>query len=399
MKALVWLLLAFAAAVAIAIVGRGNDGYVLFVYAPWRVEMSLVFFGLLAAAVFAVLYVALRLSHHTLALPVHVRAYRERRRKELALGALAAALQSWVEGRYTRAEKEAGIAFEGGVSPGLAALIGARAAHELRAPERRDQWLERAKAAGEGIQAARLVTQADLALSERDFATAREALRSLHGSGPRHISTLRMLLRAERGAQNWPEVLRLATILAKRDAIAPAAAEEHKVQAQLELIARAANDAMGFEAAWRRVPESERLHPRLALAAARHATALGLAGLARGIIEKSLAAEWNAMLLPAWAELPAPGVSPKEGEQREVELRSRIEQGERWLRQHPEDAQLLAALGRLCAQAELWGKAHDYLEASVAREESRAARLDLARLAERLERPSAEHYRRAAELP
>lgn len=393
MKALVWLLLAFAAAAAIAIIGRGSDGYALFVYPPWRVELSLILFGVACVAAFAALYAFARLVHHTLTLPVHVRAYRERRRKELALSALASALQTFLEGRYARAEKEAGIAFEGGVSPGLAALIGARAANELRAPDRREQWLERARAAGEGIQAARLVTQAELALGERDFAAARDALRSLHGSGPRHIATLRMLLRAERGAQNWPEVLRLSTLLGKRDAIAPAVAEEYKVQAQLELLERAAVDRAGFESAWRRVPERERAHPRLAVLAARHATALGLAPLARSIAERGLSAEWTGALADAYAVLP-----PLAGAERDSELRLRIEQGERWLRERADDAQLMATLGRLCAQAELWGKAHDYLEASVAREDSHAARLELARLAERLGRPSAEHYKRAAEL-
>ncbi len=77
----------------------------------------------------------------------------------------------------------------------------------------------------------------------------------------------------------------------------------------------------------------------------------------------------------------------------------RIDQAERWLQARPEDAHLMLVLGRLCAHAELWGKAHDYLEASLAREDSHAARLELARLAERLGRPAAELYRRAAELP
>ncbi len=393
MKALVWLLLAFAAAAAIAIVGRGSDGYALFVYPPWRMELSLILFGVLCVMAFAALYLFARLVHHTLSLPVHVRKYRERRRKELALTALASALQTYLEGRFARAEKEAGIAFEGGVSPGLAALIGARAASELRAPERREQWLERARACGEGIQAAQLVTQAELALAERDFATARDALRNLHGSGPRHIATLRMLLRAERGMQNWNEVLRLSTLLAKRDAIAPAVAEDYKVQAHLELLERAATERAGFEAAWRRVPERERAHPRLAALAARRATALGLAPLARGIIERGLAADWSGALAAAYAVLP-----PLAGAERDSELRQRIEQAESWLRERPDDAQLMVVLGGLCGQAELWGKAHDYLEASVAREDSHAARLELARLAERLDRPSAAHYKRAAEL-
>ena len=48
MKALFWLLAVFAGAVALAIIGRGNEGYALFVYPPWRVELSLIFFIVLA---------------------------------------------------------------------------------------------------------------------------------------------------------------------------------------------------------------------------------------------------------------------------------------------------------------------------------------------------------------
>jgi HemY protein len=83
------------------------------------------------------------------------------------------------------------------------------------------------------------------------------------------------------------------------------------------------------------------------------------------------------------------------------EARARIERAERWLVGHERDAQLLAALGRLCAQAELWGKARSFLEASLSFDESRAAHLDLARLAERIGQPADAqgHYRRAAELP
>jgi len=52
-------------------------------------------------------------------------------------------------------------------------------------------------------------------------------------------------------------------------------------------------------------------------------------------------------------------------------------------------------------QAELWGKARSFLEASLSFEETRPVHLELARLAERLgEATSAQrHFRRAAELP
>jgi HemY protein len=395
MKSLFWLLAVFAAAVALVLLARVDSGHVLFFYPPWRVEMSMVFFVVAALASFLVLHLLLRMLGNAFALPATVRAWRARRRRERSHIALAAALQAYYEGRYARAEQEAGFAADNGPSPGVAALLAARAAHQMRDFDKRDRWLDRADAAGEALQAARLVSRAELALEERDFAGARDALRSLHGAGPKHIATTRMLLRAERGAGAWDEVLRLASQLSKRDAIAPALAEEYKVQATVELLARSADDPGAFERRWRGVSAADRVQPRIAAAAARNATALGKAALARDILDNALAAEWVPQLVALYGELP----EGLDQEARVSEARTRIERAEQWLLERERDAQLLATLGRLCAQAELWGKARSFLEASLSFEESRAARIELARLAERLGQSdeAQRHFRRAAE--
>ena len=344
---------------------------------------------------FLVLFLLFRLLGNALALPASVRAWRARRRRERAHTALATALQAYYEGRYARAEKEAGYAADNGPSPGVAALLAARAAHQMRDFDKRDRWLDRADGSGDSLQAARLVSRAELALEERDFAAARDALRSLHGAGPKHVATTRMLLRAERGAGAWDEVLRLASQLSKRDAIAPALAEEYKVQATVELLARSADDAAAFERRWRGVAAADRIQPRIAAAAARNATALGKAALARDILENALAAEWVPQLVLLYGSLPE-SLDP---EDRINEARARIERAEQWLLERERDSHLLATLGRLCAQAELWGKARSFLEASLSFEESRAARIELARLAERLGQSdeAQRHFRRAAE--
>ena len=397
MKALAWLLALFAAAVAVVIVGRIDTGYVLFVYPPYRVEFSMLFFGVIALSLFAALHAVLRLIAHATSLPAQVRAFRQRRAADRSQAALAASLQAYYEGRYARAEKEAAVAFESGPAPGLAALVAARAAHQMRDFERRDRWLERAERAGPQLQAARLVTRAELALDERDFIGARDALRNLHASGPRHIATLRMLLRAERGAGAWDEVLRLATHLAKRDAIAPALAREYKLQATVELLHQSADDIGVLMRRWRSLPARDQAEPRVAMAAARHATELGAASFAREIIEKALEAEWSGPLAGLYGELPQ-RMPPAA---RAAEALLRIERAERWLLERERDAQLLSTLGRLCAHAELWGKARSFLEASLSFEESRGAQLELAQLAERLGQPAEaeKRYRRAAELP
>ncbi len=395
MKSLFWLVAVFAGAVALAVLGRVNEGLVVLAVPPWRIELSLVLFVVALIVAFMLAYAGTRLVMRTLELPAQVRDYRARRGREQAQGALAGALLAYFEGRYARAEKEAAAAWEAGAAPGVAALVAARAAHELREFERRNRWLERAGGAGEALHAARHLTQAELALEERDYVGARNALTSQHGAGPRNIATARMLLRAERGAHNWEEVLRLASTLGKRDAISPAVAGEYRVQAHVELLARAAGDAEMFRSRWRRVSSDDQLHPRVASAAAKHATALGEAALAREILEKSLAKEWGEARVALYGELPA-----LEPQALDAEARARLERAERWLPEHPEDPQLLVALGRLCAQAGLWGKARDYLEASLTFDESRVAHLELAKLAERDGRAgdAQRHYRMAAEL-
>lgn len=390
MRALFWLLAVFASAVALAIVGRGNDGYALFVYPPWRVELSLILFLAVLVGAFAVLYALSRMIHHTLYLPLYVKAFRERRRLAKARDALLGSAQAYFEGRYARAEQDAKRAFEWGESRALAALFAARAAHQLRAVDRRDSWLERASESGDPLRVARQVSQAELLLDERDFSTARRVLKDLHDTGPKHIATLRMLLRAELGSRNWEEVLRLTGVLAKRDAISPALHDEYKSRALTELLGTYSENPAGFEARWRKVTSRDQRIPRVAATAAAQAMSAGKAALAREIIEKALAQDWSPALVDLYGMAAAAD-----------DVRLRIEKAEHWLLEHPGDARLLLALGRLCVRAELWGKAQNYMEASASFDATREAHLALAQLFERLGRASDANsrFRMAAQAP
>ena len=57
-----------------------------------------------------------------------------------------------------------------------------------------------------------------------------------------------------------------------------------------------------------------------------------------------------------------------------------LQVAEGWLKQHPQDAGLLLTLGRLCLHGQLWGKAKDYLESSLAFERHPETCAELARL-------------------
>ncbi len=385
MKGLLWVLAAFAAAVALSLALRENNGYVLLVHAPWRVELSINLFVVALVAGFAVAYLFTRVVVRTLSLPAYVRAFHARQRERKGRESLVDSLQALHEGRFARAEKLASRSLEMGTAPALASLIAARAAQRLRNFEASDRWIARARDADPDWRQAVAATQADLLLEERRFEEARSVLRELHAGGARHISTLLALLRAEQGVGNWDEAARIARLLEKRGAMPPEAAQSIIARARTALLAGKSADSRALEENWRAIPEAERRQPRIAAAAARAFMKLQNWRAAQRVLEEALAAEWDQELVLLY------------GESRE-EAGARIERAESWLPEHPRDADLLLTLGRLCMQGELWGKARSYLEASLAVAPSRAAHIALAELLDRNGRTEEanRHYRSAA---
>jgi HemY protein len=384
---LVTFVVVAALAVAFALAARYGEGYALFVYPPWRIEISLTLFLLAALALFAAVYGLLRLASHTARLPQQVAAFRRHARANRAHEAMRQAWQAFLEGRFGRAEKLAGRAYGLDESPGVAALLAARAAHAMRDPVRRGRWLARAVDAAGASRHARLAAEAEAAIDERRFEEARETLHELHATGPRHAATLRLLLRAEQGLQNWDEVLRLLRILEKRDAVPVEFAAQLRITATVENLRRKALDAEGLAAYWATLPAADRTRTRVAATAARLFIDLGDCERAHPIIRDALGEQWSSELVALY------------GECRGGDDLARIEQCERWLKEHPRDSGLLLALGRLCAGRELWGKAQSYLDASLSAQPSRAAHVEAARLFERIgrEADANRHYRAAAD--
>ena len=64
----------------------------------------------------------------------------------------------------------------------------------------------------------------------------------------------------------------------------------------------------------------------------------------------------------------------------EKEQQQAIDIADIWLKNQPDDAELLTHLGQLAYNKQLWGKAQGYLEASLAVRESAQARLILAKV-------------------
>jgi len=384
-RTLFWIIALIAMAVGLVIAARLNTGYVLLVVPPYRVELSLNLLLIVLFSGFVAGHVLVRMVSGTLRLPARVREYRAARRHRKALAALNDALHNYFIGRYARAEKAAASLIKLGEHAGIGAIVAARAAHALRAYERRDAFLAQIPAQTPEDIAIKAVTEAELLLEHRRF---HEALNILKDLPKKHTAVLRLELKAQQMAKNWDQVLKLTDQLEKLRVFDVGQAEQVRRHALSENLRRKAMDGQALEAAWQKIPAPEQRDSRIAAVAAQSFIALGDCAQARQIIEASLKENWNSELAGLYAECPGD------------EAVKQIERAEAWLAAHPDDAALLLALGKLCARQELWGKAQSYLEASISIEPSCSAHLALAQLQEKLENTDAarKHYRESLEL-
>ncbi|NWG86858.1 MAG: heme biosynthesis protein HemY [Hydrogenophilaceae bacterium] len=127
MRAALWLLLLFALAVLLVVAARFDQGYVLIVYPPWRMEMSFLFAVIFATVWFFLAYAVVRIMRVALRLPGEVKAWRVEQRKRQADNALCQATAALLAGDAVEARRLADqvLAVE---QTALAALIAARAA-------------------------------------------------------------------------------------------------------------------------------------------------------------------------------------------------------------------------------------------------------------------------------
>ena len=386
MKVLLWMVAAIAVAVGlVALAARSGAGYVQIVLPPHRIELSLVLVMVLLATGFALAYLSLRLVSAMVAMPRKVREYRLARRSRKAHEALTSALHEFFSRRFARAEKAASTAMELGEQPGLAAMLAARAAHELRAPERRDAYLAQGAAYLPHGDIMKVITEADLLLKDR---RPDDALGVLQALPQKHTAGLRLELRALQLAKEWEKSLTVIDRLEKRKVYDVAQARELRCRALVEHLKRRATDISSLEDAWRKVPDALRRDTRVARAAVEGCVMLKANDRGAEIIEHSLDQNWDSDLAALYAECAG------------ADAVRQIERAERWLAAHPGDAALLLTLGRLCARQGLWGKAQNYLDASIAVEATYPAHLAVAQLHEKLGNTDAaqRHIRRALDL-
>jgi HemY protein len=122
----------------------------------------------------------------------------------------------------------------------------------------------------------------------------------------------------------------------------------------------AAPDGAALNTLWSQLPKPQRRISAVVDAYARRAASFGMMLPAMDEVESALRREWSSPLIATYGNLTG-----DDGE-------GRLRRAESWLDAHPNDAQLLLTLGRMCVRVKLWGKARQYLERALALDPSSA---------------------------
>lgn len=386
MRWLISLLIVGVLAVALAMAGRYDPGYVVLVYPPWRMEISFISFVLVVVALVVGGVVLLRLAALTLGLPANVRAQRARRAAAKRDENYVGGLKAFVEYRYQDAAQSLGQWQGDEARVGVARVLAARAAQEMRASSQRERLIQ--DATDHGAELAAQLFEAEALLDAKDATSALVAINRAKEIAPKHTALLRLELKARQMTGQWDEAERLLDALGRSNALEEGVAKQNRRVTYAENLKRRAEDDRGLLEYWKKIPAEFKADPWVARAAVRAFMQRGGHDTALDVLESALNREWNEELVAMYGELR--GSNPTR----------QIEQAEKWLRAQPRDAQLLLTLAQLCSVQQLWGKAQSYLEASLAISASAEGHIRMAELKTQSGQPSeaCQHYQKALAL-
>lgn len=387
MKVTLWLLALFTAAVAIVYVAKNTPGHAALVLDSYGVDVKLALDHLVI-----LLIVSAFVSYVLIRMMLGVLEFGERHRVKKTDEMLLSGLKAYFESDYVKAKKNAAVALklsDSTLATALSGAIAARSAQELNDVSERDKYIDSAINKAPEDKSLGLIAKADFLIKEGRHQEALQTLHSLYAEGGLQSSSALLLeIKAQQQAKNWDAILDLTNTLSGRPSSNQSLVRELRRNAQVEKIKSKFTDVRSLNQYWQQhVTPMEKRDSKLAVAAARAYMALNDCNAAHQIIEHTLPITWDVELIELYSECLGSHVNRQ------------IECAETWLRTHPNNAALLLTLGRLCGYCELWGKAENYLEASLSVEPSHKAHLALAQLYEKLGKHEAAitHYNKGLE--
>lgn len=355
-----------------------SPGLMVVTFAGWRVDMPLwLAVILLTLGLLVMHYIAVILGgmlHAAGFLQNFSKHFRKARAKQFTHKGFVA----FVEGNYAKAEKWLAKGALGSDNPWLGYLFAAKAAQQQGHSEKRDHYIQLAQQneAKDHTETAIALTQAELAFEQGQYSQSIQALLTLNKKAPNHPQVLRLLQQNYLLAEQWEPLLELLPklkqqhVLSKEEALS---LERRIIREQFKLTAHQSHEQL--KAAWQKIPRAMQLDNEIALRYADALQKVHATSEAEEVLRDSLHAHWSEKVVEYYGQLRYP------------EPQKLLHQAESWLKKHPNSPGLMLALGLICEQQQLWGKAQRYYEASLSLEPKPQTYAYLGSLLEKMDKP------------
>lgn len=354
-----------------------GSGYILLSYGTWVIETSIWVGVVLLLLLVAGLYLGVQLLVGLLQTEDVFREWRAQRGQNKAMRKTVQGLLSLAEGNWKRAQRLL-VSGAHGETRLINFLAAARAAQQNGDFERSDELLSQAATSTKGAELAVGLQQAQLQLDRHQYEQCLATCLRLRKQFPKHQYANKMLLKAYMALEDWQAVVELLPQLIKQRLIMG------KVAAKLELKAYSAlvehiikgrsaqsKDPVAIMKIWKQVPSqvlSNKDFLPVADGFVRHLVDLQAHKQAESLLRHLLGQSWQS----DWIALY--GLVKGKDEEKQLLF------AENQLQERPNDAALLLTLGRLSARSELWAKAEEYFQASLALKDDAGCRHELSRL-------------------
>ena len=296
---------------------------------------------------------------------------------EKAQQSLSHGLIEYAEGRFEEAEKVLLQYVKYSDNRLLLYLSAARAAQQLGAHDRRDEYLRKAHLESPEADVAIGLTKAELQLAHDQNEQALATLTQLNKLCADHTYVLTLLANTYKHLQDWDNLKTLLPQLKKHNNLSSESFLSFKIavcKGQLNNLTKTIithNQGHGpLVDFWEETSHQLKSIPDVVEHYARQLIQIDAAGEAEKVLRLYLNKNWQDSTIILYSELDV------------MVDNKQLEMAENWLNDHQHNAYLLLALGKMCITRSLWGKAKNYLEASIAIDPMPENYLKLARLLE-----------------
>ncbi|MBL4712059.1 MAG: hypothetical protein JKX75_06125 [Gammaproteobacteria bacterium] len=341
---------------------KQNDiGHIIFTFASFTFKTNLIVFSAAAVTCLFVILASQKAYEAIKNLFIYLSNKRENNNIAKARLSLSLGLIEYTEGRFEQAEKTLLQHVKSNENKLLIYLLAARAAQQLNAHDRRDNYLQKAHENAPDAAITIDLTKAELQIAHNQHEQALATLHQLNNQTANNPFVISLLANTYKHLQDWDK---LQNLLANLKTYGKLSTEDFLLfeilvcKGQLSNLADATKplqpDNTSLTEYWKNVPQYLKDQPQIIEHYARQLKRLNAVEDAEETLRKYLDNNWQESTVILYSEL-------------DVMINNKqLEMVESWLKDHQHNAHLLLALGKRCLALSLWGKARNFLEASIA---------------------------------